>query len=208
MSKARGPDAPVVVVIGGPNGAGKSTIAKSVLADTVGIDEFVNADTIAQGLSAFDPERAAFLAGRVMRSRLRELAEGRASFAFESTLASRSFAPWLRELTDAGYEVHLIYVSLESPDLAVRRVKVRVKSGGHHVPEEVIRRRFVRSLRNLFDLYVPIAMSWRVFDNSTRSLRLIAECRPPHQPHVFDEPALIRLRHAAKANQTQDDDPS
>src|SRR2546428_12586241 len=112
-------DRPSVVVISGPNGAGKSTVAPRVLQGTLAITEFVNADVIARGLSAFNPEGAAVAAGRIMLERLRELAAQRASFAFETTLASRSFAPWIKTLIETGYEFHLVYVWIASPDLSV-----------------------------------------------------------------------------------------
>ena len=114
--------APNIVVIGGPNGAGKSTIARDVLVDALRVQEFVNADTIATGLAAFNPDSAAFSAGRIMLARLHDLAELRVDFAFESTLASRTFAPWLRRQIGLGYNVHIIYVMLRSPELAIRRV--------------------------------------------------------------------------------------
>jgi len=165
---------PIVVVIAGPNGAGKTTIAKRVLADTLGVIEFVNADSIAAGLSGFAPDRSAVTAGRIMLTRLRELAEHRASFAFESTLASRTFAPWLSGLRGAGYEFHLVYVYLASPALAFRRVRARVRKGGHSVPRDVVERRYVRSLNNLVSLYTPIADTWRILDNSGDTPCLIA----------------------------------
>src|SRR5258706_4725877 len=108
-----------VVIIAGPNGAGKTSLAPYLLRDWLGLLEYVNADTIAQGLSAFQPERAAFEAGRIMLKRLRELAEQRKSFAFETTLATRSYAGWLEKLRRDGYRVNLMFVWLNSPDLAV-----------------------------------------------------------------------------------------
>ena len=93
---------PQVVIIAGPNGAGKSTLAPVLLRDTFGLLEFVNADTISAGLSAFNAEAVALAAGRVMRARLRELADNKQSFAFESTLATRSYASWLRDLKATG----------------------------------------------------------------------------------------------------------
>lgn len=198
MSRASSNSPPIVVVIAGPNGAGKTTIAKRVLADTLGITEFVNADAIALGLSGFSPERAAIAAGRVMLTRLRELADAGESFAFESTLASRSFAPWLRELIVHGYEVHLIYVSLATPALAIRRVKARVRRGGHHVPDDIVRRRFERSARNLVKLYLPIATTWRIFDNSSSSLALSAERTGPSEVRFLARNTLIRLLDAAR----------
>src|SRR3954452_10640772 len=131
---------PQVIVIAGPNGAGKTTAAPFLLRDTLGVTEFVNADTIAQGLSAFEPEQVATAAGRVMLARLKELAERRANFAFETTLASRWFARWLQKLIGGGYTLHLLFLWLPSADFAVSRVADRVRAGGHTVPEETIRR--------------------------------------------------------------------
>lgn len=157
---------PYIVVIAGPNGAGKTTIARAVLAETFHLAEFVNADSIAAGLAAFNPEAAAIAAGRVMLTRLRELADARASFAFESTLASRTFYPWLRDRVADGYDVHIIYVALRSTSLAQRRVKARVRKGGHNIPKDTITRRFYRSAKNVLHLYMPLAATWRLYDNS------------------------------------------
>lgn len=132
---------PLMVLIAGPNGAGKSTAAPSLLRDELAVEEFVNADTIASGLSAFRPESVALTAGRLMLERIRQLAAGRASFAFETTLASRSFAPWIVEVRRLGYHVHLMFLVLESANLAASRVAERVRMGGHAVPEPTIRRR-------------------------------------------------------------------
>lgn len=192
--------APQVIVIGGPNGAGKSTIARDVLEGTLGITEFVNADTIAAGLSGFDPERAAFAAGRIMLSRLHELAAAGESFAFESTLASRSFAPWLSELAGRGYEVLLLYIWLRSPDLAVRRVRTRVRRGGHAVPELVVRRRYQRSAANFFELYMPTAErsgNWRVYDNSAAAPRQLAAGGQGVSPVIYHPDDWKRLQEVA-----------
>lgn len=155
-----------IVVISGPNGAGKSTTAPALLRKAFAMEEFVNADTIASGLSAFAPDSVAFTAGRVMLDRIHELAAARVDFAFETTLASRSFAPWLRELQSESYMVHLIYLWLPSADLAVERVAERVRRGGHNVPDTVVRRRYEKSLSNFFNLYRPFADSWLMLDNS------------------------------------------
>lgn len=158
---------PKVVLVAGPNGAGKSTTARDLLSKAFTLNEFVNADTIAVGLSAFSPESMAFRSGRLMLERIRELAQVRADFAFETTLASRSFAPWVRNLKSGGYELHLVYLWLTSADLAVERVAERVRRGGHAVPEAIIRRRYIKSLYNFFNLYRPIADSWLMLDNSS-----------------------------------------
>jgi predicted ABC-type ATPase len=166
---------PKIVVLAGPNGAGKSTSAAKLLLGALKVQEFVNADTIAQGLSAFAQDRVAFGAGRIMLARLKELAAIRASFGFETTLASRSYAPWLAQLRTAGYKVHIVFLWLPSPDEAVARVAERVRAGGHDVPELTIRRRYAAGLNNLVRLYLPLADVWQVVDNSAmQSPRSIA----------------------------------
>ncbi|HVF29235.1 MAG TPA: zeta toxin family protein [Pyrinomonadaceae bacterium] len=159
---------PQLILIAGPNGAGKSTLAPFLLRDAFGPMQFVNADAIAVGLSAFRPETVAFEAGRIMLKRLYALAEQRASFAFESTLASRLYAAWIDGLCRQGYEFHLIFLSLRNSDLAVQRVRERVRAGGHDVADSVIRRRFVRGAGNFFGIYRALADTWLVYDNSAR----------------------------------------
>ena len=153
-------------MIAGPNGAGKSTLAPHLLRDSFALLEYVNADTIAQGLSAFNPESVAFEAGRVMIERLHTLAEQQKSFAFESTLATRSYATWFSSLKQQGYRFHLLYLWLRNPELAIYRVKERVQRGGHDVPETIVRRRYSRGIENFFSLYQPLTDSWAMFDNS------------------------------------------
>jgi predicted ABC-type ATPase len=163
---AAGDLAPKVVIIAGPNGAGKTTITPRVLR-SVEVLEWINADVIARGLSGLQPESAAWEASRVMLQRLRRLAKDRASFAFETTLAARSYAAMIRNLVAKQYEFHLFYVTVPSPDTAVERVRHRVLSGGHHVPEQDVRRRFKASINNFFELYRPLAYRWTVYDNSS-----------------------------------------
>src|SRR5829696_8192436 len=133
---------PKVIVIAGPNGAGKTTLAPFLIRDEYGLIEYVNADTIALGLTAFNPESVAFEAGRVMLKRLRALAGQDVDFAFETTLATRSYAGWIRTLRQKNYEFHLIYLWLNTVELAIERVRERVRGGGHNVPDEVVRRRY------------------------------------------------------------------
>lgn len=156
--------------------------------------EFVNADPIAIGLSAFRPESVALAAGRVMLTRMKTLARARQEFAFETTLASRSFAPWLASLRASSYRVHLAFLSLSSPDLAVARVTERVRQGGHAVSASVVRRRFRAGLRNFFALYQRVADTWQVFDNSALAgPRLIATGRAGEPAHVLDTEAWTNL---------------
>jgi predicted ABC-type ATPase len=111
---------PHVIVIAGPNGAGQSTAAPALLRDLLGVAEYVNADLIAQGLSAFDAASVALQAGRVMLKRIRQLAAQRRHFAFETTLATRSYVPWLTELKADGYVVDLVFLSLPAPEMPDR----------------------------------------------------------------------------------------
>lgn len=157
---------PAVVVLGGPNGAGKSTAAPRLLRGAVKVDEFVNADTLAQGLSAFRPQDVAVEAGRLTLARLDALeAQGR-SFAFEATLASQTLARRLERLSANGYRVHVVYLWLPTVDLALARVAERVRVGGHHVPDDAVRRRFVRGRERFFTRYRLVADTWRVYDAS------------------------------------------
>ena len=166
---------PHIILIAGPNGAGKSTTAPVLLKGVLGVREFVNADIIAQGLSAFQPEAAAFHAGRVMFERLHFLAKERVNFAFETTLASRTFAPWIDGLRKTGYDCHIVFLWLPSPEFAIARIAERVKIGGHNVPEDVVRRRYYSGIRNFFQLYQALGNSWRFYDNCDPSgLKLIA----------------------------------
>ena len=163
-----------IIVIAGPNGAGKSTTAPSLLKGALEVTEFVNADLIAQGLSAFQPEMTAFQAGRIMLNRLHYLANKCINFAFESTLASKTFAPWIAGLRKKGYDFHLVFLWLPSEDFAINRVAERVKSGGHNVPEDTIRRRYHAGLKNFLELYQQITDKWFFYDNSATEPRLIA----------------------------------
>ena len=185
---------PHLIVIAGPNGAGKSTAAPALLKDALHVDNFVNADVIAQGLCAYQPEKAAIQAGRIMLDRIHTLANEEVNFAFETTLASRTFAMWIPKLLKQGYQFHLIFLWLQSADLAIFRVKERVKTGGHSVPESTIRRRYTAGLKNFFNLYSPLADSWQFYDNSnTIHLSLIASEAKHHSLIIKDEEVWKQL---------------
>ncbi|WP_013321006.1 zeta toxin family protein [Gloeothece verrucosa] len=177
---------PNVYVIGGCNGSGKTTVAKRLLPDFLGVIEYVNADEIAAGLSPFNPESVAMQAGRLMLERLATLKAQKVNFAFETTLAARNFARFLRDCQNSGYRVNLIYFWLQTPDLAVERVKRRVVSGGHNIPEEVVRRRYERGRSNLTQLYLPLCDTWIVYDNSGNEPSLIAERPFNQQPIIYN----------------------
>ena len=178
---------PNVVILAGPNGAGKSTVASALLREALAVDEFVNADVIARGLSGFEPDRVAIAAGRIMLARLKELAARRADFAFETTLATRSFAPWLRDLRLLGYDMHLFFLWLSSADLAIARVADRVGIGGHYVADEVVRRRYSAGIHNFFTLYRPLATTWTVYNNSGPEPICVAEGLASETIGVYDK---------------------
>jgi predicted ABC-type ATPase len=178
---------PSLYVIGGANGSGKTTLALTLLPRFLQVFEYVNADAIASGLSPLNPASMAMQSGRLMLERLQTLAAAGVDFAFETTLAARTFAQFLDGCKTRGYTINLIYLWLPSADLAVERVAKRVASGGHNIPVEVVRRRYERGLKNLVELYLPIADGWMIFDNSAGEFRLIAECIRNQPLNIYDQ---------------------
>ena len=192
------PQAPRVVIFAGPNGAGKSTHADAIVA-ALGINTFVNADYIARGLSGRNTDAVAMQAGRIMLTRLKALAAAKQDFAFESTLSSRSFAPFLRQLKAQGYQVAIYYFSLTSASLAVRRVKLRVAMGGHDVPEDTVRRRYARSVSNFLMLYLPLADDWTAYDNSSAKQAKMIASSVDGILNVLEPKPWLKLKKQAKA---------
>ncbi|WP_225893961.1 zeta toxin family protein [Atlanticothrix silvestris] len=160
---------PNLYIIGGANGSGKTTAALQILPYFLSVFEYVNADEIAAGLSPFNPESVAIQAGRLMLERLETLVNAEADFAFETTLAARHFARFLKKCQVKGYIINLIYFWLCSPDLAIARVCRRVESGGHNIKEDTICRRYERGRKNLIELYLPLCDRWIVYDNSNHN---------------------------------------
>lgn len=188
---------PQCVVIAGPNGAGKTSSAPRLLRDTVGVLAFVNADVIAQGLAGFSPEAEALEAGRIMLTRLKELVAAREDFAFETTLSGKSVEGFLNRAVASGYELHVFYLWLPSADLAVARVRQRVAMGGHDVPENVIRRRYIRSLSNVRRLVSADVTMWRLYDaGAIGSPRLVAHSAGDLPPVIDDGPSWDRVVRA------------
>lgn len=156
---------PNLYIIGGPNGAGKTTAAMTVLPEILDCFEFVNADAIAAGLSPFKPESVAFEAGRLMLERIELLLSQHIDFAIETTLATKSYVSLVKKAQSFGYEVTLLFLWLPSAEMAVERVKKRVLTGGHDIPEEIVRRRYGRGLRNLIKDFMPICNHWHIYEN-------------------------------------------
>ena len=160
-------------IIGGCNGAGKTTASFTILPTILNCKEFVNADEIAKGLSPFQPEKVAFEAGRLMLKRIDFLLQQNTSFAFETTLATKSYKQKILSAKNSGYKIILLFFWLNNIDLAKNRVMTRVKSGGHNIEEDVIERRYIRGIKNLFDIYIPIVDEFFIFDNSDGKRDLI-----------------------------------
>ncbi|MFL6246229.1 MAG: zeta toxin family protein [Thermoanaerobaculia bacterium] len=164
-----------IVIIAGPNGAGKTTFAREFLPFEAGLPLFINADLIAAGLSPFQPEVASIRAGRLMIEEIdRNAAAGR-SFAFETTLSGHTYARRIPRWRDAGYSVKLVFLSLATAEHAIARVALRVRQGGHGIPEEVIRRRFASGMRNFLQIYRRRVDYWQWIDNSGTVWKLIEE---------------------------------
>lgn len=153
-------------IIAGCNGAGKTTASFTVLPEMLDCREFVNADEIAAGISPFNPEGVAIQAGRIMIERIIQLLKDGETFAFETTLATRSYVKLIHQAKRRGYFVTLLFFSLSSSEQAIRRVAQRVSMGGHNIPRDVIERRYDAGLQNLFQLYMPICDYWTLYDNS------------------------------------------
>ena len=164
---------PRCILIAGPNGAGKTTFAREYLPREARIQHFVNADLIASGLSPLKPELAALAAGRFVLAALDRLAEAREDFAFESTLAGLTYLRRLQRWKQEGYFIKIIFLRLDSAELALRRIAARVKQGGHSVPRRDVLRRYTRSPKNFETRYKPLADAWEVYDNSTTTPRLL-----------------------------------
>jgi predicted ABC-type ATPase len=164
---------PEFFIISGPNGAGKTTAAKTILPETLGIKEFVNADEIARGLSPFNPEDVSFEAGRIMLNRIHQLFNEKKDFSIETTLSSKTYFPLITEMKKKGYTLTLIFLWLSNVEVAISRVAKRVSEGGHNIPKDVIVRRYNRGLINL-KKYFPLVDNWFVYDNSFGEYELIA----------------------------------
>jgi len=165
---------PNLYIIAGCNGAGKTTASYTILPEILHCKEFVNADSIAAGISPFNPASVAFDAGRIMLVRIAQLINDRVDFAFETTLATRSYTTYIQN-AQKGYTITLLFFWLTSPELAIERVAKRVSNGGHDIPKDIIIRRYFRGLRNLVDLYIPICDNWMIINNIDVVPEIIAE---------------------------------
>jgi predicted ABC-type ATPase len=182
-------------IIAGCNGAGKTTASFTILPDILDCKEFVNADEIARGLSPFQPEKVMFEAGRIMLQRINDLMVEGVDFAFETTLATRSYKVKIEEARSMGFKITLLFFWLRSDALAKERVKTRVAEGGHNIPPDIITRRYFRGIKNLFEIYLHLSDEVLIFDNSAGMHELIAEKSLSSEPNIFDQEKYLFLRH-------------
>ncbi len=169
------PNLSKLYIIAGCNGAGKTTASFTILPEVLGCKEFINADEIAKGLSPFQPESVAMQAGRIMLARMDELLQKGETFAFETTLATKSYKQKIEWAQVNGYEVTLLFFWLDSPNMAKKRVAQRVAEGGHSIPTETIERRYHNGIANLFAIYMDMVDICYIFDNSEGRKELIAQ---------------------------------
>ncbi len=188
---------PNLYIISGCNGAGKTTASYAILPEMLNCKEFVNSDEIAKGLSPFNASTMAVAveASRIMYKRIRELIDMAETFALETTLASRSIAKLVKNAQSKGYSVTLLYFWLNTPDLAVERVKNRVAAGGHNVNEPTVRRRYRTGILNLFDLYMPICDYWMITDNSLSPMEVIAKGFRNGEREIYNAVVYNKLKN-------------
>jgi len=187
-------------IIAGCNGAGKTTASFTILPEILDCKEFVNADEIAKGLSPFQPEKVAFEAGRIMLDRINELLVENKVFAFETTLSTRSYKNKIVEAQEKGYRVTLLFFWLQNIELAKERVKIRVSEGGHNIEPEVIERRYIKGIKNLFDIYLPIVDGAFIFDNSEVQPELLADKQFGNELNIVNEERFNLLKNYYDSN--------
>jgi predicted ABC-type ATPase len=181
-------------IIAGCNGAGKTTASFTILPEVLDCKEFVNADEIAKGLSPFQPEKVSFEAGRIMLKRINELLENNQTFAFETTLATKSYKSKVISAQQKKYTVTLLFFWLQNVDLAIERVRTRVIEGGHNIENDVIKRRYINGIKNLFEIYIPIVDEVMLFDNSYGKPELIAEKNSETELVILNELKFDKLK--------------
>ena len=181
-------------IIAGCNGAGKTTASFTILPEIIDCKEFVNADEIAKGLSPFQPEKVAFESGRIMLNRIDELFKNEESFAFETTLSTKSYKNKIQKAKEKGYTVTLLFFWLQNVELAKERVKIRVSEGGHNIESNIIERRYNNGIKNLFNIYLPLVDGALIYDNSEGKHELLAIKTIDGQLKIIDKNKFQQLK--------------
>ena len=180
-------------IIAGCNGAGKTTATYTMLPDMLNVDEYVNADEIAERLCPENPAKEALRASRLMMERVKELIDKNEDFGIETTLAARSFVKTIVEAQRKGYMVIVVFFWLRSPELAIKRVAMRVAAGGHDIERETIVRRYVQGLENLRNIYIPVCNYWLIIDNSDSKRLKVAEGGLSYPIRIYNEKTYNKI---------------
>lgn len=189
---------PTCWIIAGPNGAGKTTFALEYLPRVAGCTNFINADLIAAGLSPLAPERELMAASRIFLREIEEHIEACEDFAFETTLAGRTYLRLVERLRHSGWWVGLFYLALPTAEMSKLRVAERVDHGGHNIPTSDIERRFPRSLRHLFDDFSHRVDSCTCFMNDGENPVLVFEQSGDYRVILHDDHYQLLLKEATK----------
>ena len=188
---------PQVYIIAGPNGSGKTTFATEFLPKYADSPAFINADTIARGLSGFSPDAVALKAGRILLEQIETYASKKTDFAFETTLSGMTYLTRFKDLKKEGYTIHMFFLWIPDVKLSLARVANRVKMGGHGISEKVVRRRFHKGIVNFFKHYRQVLDSWSLFDNSGNAPYLIAE-EKTGDLKIFDQKLYDKVAASAE----------
>ena len=185
---------PNLYIIAGPNGAGKTTASYTILPDLLNCDVFVNADEIARGLSPLNPEKGAFEAGRLMLERIKKNLNSNVDFALETTLSTKYYLQLVSLAQKKGYRVTLVFLWLKSAKAAKQRVRMRVKEGGHNVPDEIIQRRYARGLKN-FKTFAKEVDRWILINNGKSKPFVVAEKFMDEKIKIYDEKIYNKINN-------------
>jgi predicted ABC-type ATPase/predicted transcriptional regulator with HTH domain len=183
-------------VIAGPNGAGKTMFARKFLPEYLGCKTFINADLIARGIAPLDAEGAWIKAGRLLLLEIESASKKGIDFSFETTLSGKSYVPFLKRLIRAGYAIHVLFLWIPNVTLSLKRIAERVRRGGHHIPDDVAKRRFYRGIENLFGVYAPLLSSWVIFDNSGERPNTIAYYEKNRET-ILNQDLYLKIRKTA-----------
>lgn len=194
--RSHGRKRPSVYIIAGPNGAGKTTFATRFLPQIADCSNFINADLIARGLSPFDVDMAALQAGRIFLKNINYHMEHKSDFGFETTLSGIGYVRLLEQLRKKGYYINLYFLWIPTVSLALKRIAERVRHGGHIVPPDIVRRRYLKGIRNLFEIYMHLTDYCAIFDNCSTEPVLVFERMNTIKKIILPETFINILRQS------------